>query len=100
MITLRLVLVSSFLFTFLMTMLTPIRAADLPLTATKKGSVRVGAVQARARIIDYKLKDPADGLKQVDNSLEELEQIIEKAGKAKCDGLGFPEDKLVLLTWQ
>ena len=89
-----------FLFTFVMTMLTPIRAADLPSAATKKGGVRVGAVQARARIIDYKLKDPADVLKQVDNSLEELEQIIEKAGKAKCDALAFPEDTLGLLHWE
>jgi len=95
-----LVLVRFFLFTFLMTMLPPIRAADLPSAATKKGSVRVGAVQARARIIDYKLKDPADVLKQVDNSLEELEQIIEKAGKAKCDALAFPEDTLGLLHWE
>src|SRR5260370_552192 len=100
MITLRIVLVGCFLFTFLMTMLPPIRAADLPSAATKKGSVRVGAVQARARIIDYKLKDPADVLKQVDNSLEELEQIIAKAGKAKCDALAFPEDTLGLLHWE
>ncbi len=55
-----LVSVRFFLFTFLMTMLPPIRAADLPSAATKKSSVRIGAVQARARIIDYKLKDPAD----------------------------------------
>jgi predicted amidohydrolase len=95
-----LVLVRFFLFTFLMTILTPVRAVDLPLMVTKKGSVRVGAVQARARIIDYKLKDPADVLKQVDNSLKELEQIIEKAGEAKCDALAFPEDTLGLLHWE
>jgi predicted amidohydrolase len=95
-----LLLVRFFPFTFLMTMLTPIRAADLPLTSTKNGSVRVGAVQARARIIDYKLKDPADVLKQVDNSLAELEQIIEKASEAKCDALVFPEDTLGLLHWE
>jgi predicted amidohydrolase len=100
MITRRLVVVRLFLFTFLMTMLTPIRAADLPLTVMKKGSVCVGAVQTRARIIDYKLKDPADVLRQVDNSLEDLEQIIEKAGKAKCDALVFPEDTLGLLHWE
>jgi predicted amidohydrolase len=100
MITLRLVLVRFVLFTFFMALQTPICAADLPSAATKKGSVRVGAVQARARIIDYKLKDPADVLKQVDNSLEELEQIIEKAGEAKCDALAFPEDTLGLLHWE
>jgi predicted amidohydrolase len=76
------------------------RSADDGLTPTKKGSVRVGAVQARARIIDYKLKDPADVLKQVDNSLGELEQIIHKAGAAKCDALAFPEDTLGLLHWE
>ncbi len=76
------------------------RSANDGLTPTKKGSVRVGAVQARPRIIDYKLSDPADVLKRVDTTLDELERIIHKAGEAKCDALAFPEDTLGLLHWE
>ena len=76
------------------------RSADEGLSPSKKATVRVAAVQARSRIIDYKVKDPAEVLKRVDKSLDELEQIIHKAGKEKCDALAFPEDTLGLLHWE
>src|SRR5439155_4383000 len=63
-------------------------------------TVRVAAVQARSRIIDYKVKDPIEVLKRVDKSLDELEQIIHQAGQEKCDALAFPEDTLGLLHWE
>ncbi|HMC89038.1 MAG TPA: nitrilase-related carbon-nitrogen hydrolase, partial [Gemmataceae bacterium] len=63
-------------------------------------TVRVGAVQARPRIIDYKLKEPAEVLTQVGKSLDAFERIIHQAGEAKCDALAFPEDTLGLLHWE
>src|SRR5437762_8507682 len=81
-------------------LLSSARSADDGVTPSKKTTVRVGAVQARPRIIDYKLKDPADLLKRVDTTLDELERIIHKAGEAKCDALAFPEDTLGLLHWE
>ena len=81
-------------------LLSSARSADDGLTPSKKTTVRVGAVQARPRIIDYKLSDPADVLKRVDTTLDELERIIHKAGEAKCDALAFPEDTLGLLHWE
>jgi predicted amidohydrolase len=76
------------------------RSADGGLTASKKTTVRVAAVQTRSRIIDYKIRDPAEVLKRVDKSLDEFEEIIHKAGKEKCDVLAFPEDTLGLLHWE
>jgi predicted amidohydrolase len=76
------------------------RAADADLKGKKKSTVRVGAVQARPRIIDYKLKDPAEVLTQVGKSLDAFERIIHQAGEAKCDALAFPEDTLGLLHWE
>jgi predicted amidohydrolase len=62
--------------------------------------MRVGTAQPKARLIDYRLKDPAAVLARVDKSLGELEQIVHKAGKDKCDVLAFPEDTLGLGTWE
>src|SRR5438105_6849500 len=75
-------------------------AADADRTANKKTKVRVGSVQTRPRIIDYKLKNPAEVLAEVGKSLDALEQIVHRAGEAKCDALAFPEDTLGLLHWE
>src|SRR5436190_24145190 len=64
----------------------------------KKGAMRVGAVQAKRRSIDYRLK-LADALAAVDKNLDELEQIVYKAGEAGCDAVALPEDTLGLLDW-
>lgn len=61
-------------------------------------TVRVAAVQARRRTIDYRLK-PAEVLAAVEKNLDELEAIVHKAAEAKCDALAFPEDTLGLLNW-
>lgn len=63
------------------------------------GTVRVAAVQAKRRLIDWRIKDPAKVLAAVDRNLVELEQIVHKAGEGNCDVLAFPEDTLGLLNW-
>jgi predicted amidohydrolase len=61
--------------------------------------VRVAAAQAKRRSIDWRLKDPVQVLEAVNKNLAELEQIVHKAGKGKCDALALPEDTLGLLDW-
>lgn len=79
-------------------------AADEPL-AVKEVSpgeskmVRVAAVQAKRRVIDWRLTEAHEVLKAVDKNLTELEEIVHKAGGQKCDVLAFPEDTLGLLNW-
>jgi predicted amidohydrolase len=70
--------------------------------ATEIGSaklVRVAAVQAKRRLIDWKLSRPRDVLAAVDKNLAELEELVAKAGKLQCDVVAFPEDTLGLLNW-
>ncbi len=79
-------------------------AADDPPTAAAIGpsvqaTVRVASVQAKRRLIDWRIKDPAKALNAVDKNLAELEKIVHRAGKQKCDVLAFPEDTLGLLNW-
>ncbi len=66
----------------------------------KSGTVRIAAAQPRNRTIDWKIDDPAEVLRRVDRSIEELKVIIDKAGQAKCDAIAFPEDTLGLLNWE
>jgi predicted amidohydrolase len=63
------------------------------------GVVRVAAVQAQRRLIDWRLQEPAKVLAAVDKNLAELEAIIHAAGAQECDALAFPEDTLGLLNW-
>jgi predicted amidohydrolase len=79
-------------------------AADGPIPPTEAsshepGTVRVASVQAKRRLIDWRIKDPAEVLAVVDKNLTELEQIIHKAGEQNCDVLAFPEDTLGMLNW-
>jgi predicted amidohydrolase len=66
--------------------------------ASDNSTVRVAAVQAQGRVIDFRLT-PAEALAAVDENLVELERIVHRAGEAGCDALCFPEDTLGLLNW-
>lgn len=67
--------------------------------AIEPATVRVAAVQAKRRVIDWRIQDPAAALAAVDENLAALEQIVHTAGQQKCDVLAFPEDTLGLLNW-
>ncbi|HUG93879.1 MAG TPA: nitrilase-related carbon-nitrogen hydrolase, partial [Planctomycetaceae bacterium] len=77
----------------------PERQQPEPLEPAGK-TVRIGAAQPRSRLIDYRLRAPADVLAAVDQSLDDLEQIVHKAGEAGCDALALPEDTLGLGHWE
>ena len=68
--------------------------------APPESTVRIAAAQPRNRTIDWQIDDPAQVLRRVDQSLEELTALIDKAGDAKCDAIAFPEDTLGLLNWE
>jgi predicted amidohydrolase len=61
--------------------------------------MRVAAAQPKNRSIDFRVK-PSEILARVDQSLTELEQLVNKAGEAGCDVLALPEDTLGLLRWE
>ncbi len=62
-------------------------------------TIRVASCQARNRVIDWRLTNPAEVLAAVDRNLAELETIVHRAGELKCDALAFPEDTPGLLNW-
>lgn len=66
----------------------------------QRKTVRVAAAQPKDRTIDWKIDDAGEVLRRVDESISELEQLIRKAGEAKCDAIAFPEDTLGLLKWE
>lgn len=74
-------------------------APSVEATVSESATVRVASVQAKRRLIDWRLTDPTDVLAAVDKNLDELEQIVHKAGTQMCDVLAFPEDTLGLLNW-
>ena len=81
-----------------------LRAAEdsKPLAETSSDgpeTIRVASVQAKRRLVDWRIRDPAEFLAAVDKNLTELEQIVHKAGEQGCDVLAFPEDTLGLLNW-
>lgn len=63
-------------------------------------TVRIGSVQPRSRVIDWRLKDPEEVLARVEASLDELEGLVRKAGEAGCDVVALPEDTLGLGGWE
>lgn len=63
-------------------------------------AARIAAAQPRNRTIDWTIDDPAEVLTRVEQSLQELEQLIDRAGQAQCDAIAFPEDTLGLLKWE
>src|SRR4051794_21742986 len=76
-----------------------VRAADAPAAPRGKSTLRIAAAQPRNRTIDFRLT-PAAALEQVNDSLGELERLVDKAGVAGCDALALPEDTLGLLKWE
>lgn len=74
-------------------------AGDDPQGKRGDGVVRVAACQAKARMVDYRLKSPRDVLAQVDRNLGALEAIIHRAGERECEALALPEDTMGLLNW-
>jgi predicted amidohydrolase len=77
-----------------------LRAGAAPEGSNASRKLRIAAAQPRRRSIDWHIADATTVLKQVDRSLEELAQIVDKAGEAKCAALAFPEDTLGLLDWE
>jgi hypothetical protein len=75
-------------------------AAKEPTTdVPEKRTVRVAAVQAQGRVIDWRITNSAAVLSVVDKNIAELERIVALAGQEKCDALALPEDTLGLLHW-
>jgi predicted amidohydrolase len=72
----------------------------VPMAPAPGKTVRVGSTQPKARLIDWRLKDPAEVLARVDASLSELEGLVRKAGEAGCDVVALPEDTLGLGKWE
>jgi hypothetical protein len=70
-----------------------------PTAQKANGRMRLAAAQPRNRSIDFRVK-PSEILARVDQSLTELEQLVNKAGEAGCDVLALPEDTLGLLRWE
>jgi len=76
-------------------------AADRPLPAATPGkTVRIGATQPKARMVDWRLREPDEVLARVDVILGELEALVHKAGAAGCDVVAFPEDTMGLGGWE
>src|SRR6185436_8171247 len=67
---------------------------------TTRPTVRIAAIQPRARLVDWKMKNPDDVLTQLDQSLTELEGLLDQAAERKCDAAALPEDTLGLGNWE
>jgi len=68
-------------------------------------TIRIGSANVASTLqddvdIDYHLDSPSEVLKQVDHSLDILEKIVHKAGKAGCDVIAFPEFTTGLMRWE
>jgi predicted amidohydrolase len=74
--------------------------APQPIAPTPGKTIRIGTVQPKSRLIDWRIKDPAEVLARVETSLSELEALVRKAGEAKCDVVALPEDTLGLGLWE
>jgi predicted amidohydrolase len=74
--------------------------APFPMAPAPGKTIRVGSVQPKSRVLDWRIKDPAEVLARVDANLVELEGLVHKAGEAKCDVVALPEDTLGLGAWE
>ena len=72
----------------------------VPMAPAPGKTIRVGTVQPKSRVIDWRIEDPAAVLAKVDANLTELEGLVRKAGEAKCDVVALPEDTLGLGLWE
>lgn len=70
-----------------------------PMAAPGK-TVRIGSIQPRSRVVDWRLHSPSEVLARLDTSLGELEALVDKAGRAGCDVAALPEDTLGLGAWE
>lgn len=74
----------------------PIQADEsIPAAST----VRVATCQAQSHTIDWRIAEASELLVAVEQNLDALEKIIQRAGEQKCDVLALPEDTLGLLHW-
>jgi len=67
----------------------PLPAAPAPRPDT---TIKVAAIQPKARLVDPKLTDPAEILRRVETSLDELAALVAKAAEAGCGAAALPED--------
>jgi predicted amidohydrolase len=67
--------------------------------AVAKRTVRACTAQPAPRLINWRLT-PAEALSEVDVTLRELEQLVNRAGDTGCDVLALPEDTLGILHWE
>jgi len=74
--------------------------APVPMAPSPGRTIRIGSVQPKSRLIDWRIKDAAEVLARVDANLAELEGLVHKAGAAKCDVVALPEDTLGLGQWE
>ncbi len=81
----------------LLAFITPTFAAEPP---SSTNTIRVAAAQPRARLIDWRLTKPAEVLARIDQSLTELEGLLDQAAARHCDAIAFPEDTLGLGKWE
>jgi predicted amidohydrolase len=72
----------------------------IPMSPSPGKTVRVGTLQPKSRLVDWRLKNPADVLARIEASLGDLEGLVHKAGEAGCDVVALPEDTLGLGTWE
>lgn len=72
-------------------------AAEAPVSPAR--TVRIAAAQPRARLIDWHNTNPKDVLAKVDQSLGELETLVDRAAARHCDVIALPEDTLGLGHW-
>src|SRR5687767_8676754 len=85
-------------FTLLLLLLSAVQGAFAQTASPSTNTVRVAAAQAARRVIDFRLS-PEEALAAVEKNLDELERIVDRAAKARCDALALPEDTLGLLNW-
>lgn len=63
-------------------------------------TTRVAAVQAKRRLISYKIATPEEALRKVQENLDALIPLAEKAAGMGCDIVAFPEDTLGTIAWE
>lgn len=62
-------------------------------------SQRIGCIQPAVRLIDFHLTDPAEVLQAVENNINALVELVDRAGQLGCDAAVLPEDTLGLEHW-
>src|SRR5512147_1594031 len=81
-------------------------SAALALLLTQDGfaagtnTVRIAAAQPKRRVIDWHIREPAEVLRRLDQSLAELETLLGTAASQGCDAVVLPEDTLGLGAWE